>query len=153
MTIIVFDGTHLAGDRAAWAGSTCYPVRKVYRIESHKLPYAKGPILVGIAGHVGHALEVLRWIREAGPVPVCPDDQKTRPSAIVIDQRRNIWRIQSDGLGAEPVMDRKAVFGAMVCEAMARGVLEMGGSARKAVMTCIKYTDSAALGVDVVGLR
>ena len=153
MTIIAFDGTTMAGDRASWCGSTAHPTRKVYRLDEHELPFTSKSVLVGFAGTSWFCFAVLEWMRKGGPYPQCPPDDKGKSCALIVDSRRRIWRLAADSPIAEPVLDRKTAFGATVGQAMAYGYMAAGGSAAGAVALCVKHTDIAGIGVDVISFK
>lgn len=153
MTIIAFDGEEMVGDRAAWSGSMSYPVCKVYRLDKHILTFVKGPVLVGFSGTGWFCFKVLDWMR-GGPHPgACPDDDKGRSCAMVVDRASRIWRLSAASLHPERVLAKRHALGATIGFAVAMGAMECGASARRAVRLCAKYTDVAGHGIDVVRLK
>lgn len=150
MTIIAWDGVTMAGDRAMWDGNICVPSCKVERLPGSHLSFLKGPVLVGGCGSGWFARRVITWIEKGGERPPCPDDSKQSDVLLIVDSRRRIYRLSCLTLDATPVQARRTAFGAPAGVGPALAAMEFGASARQAVEWCIKNTDIAGLGVDVV---
>lgn len=151
MTIIAFDGTAMAGDRAMWNGSVCVPTTKVFRVPKSGVSLLRAPLLVGCAGTAWWGVRVMRWLEEGGDPPQFPDDEKGKSVALVVDRRRRMFQFSSEGLlSPVRVEGRRTAFGATVGVIGAMCAMESGASARQAVLLVAKYTDVAGLGVDVV---
>ena len=143
MTTIAWDGTTLAADRAAWSSGQKYRVRKV-----HKVRATDGQqFLVALTGDGHYAMALLKWMRggqHPGPYPT--DDDYT--IAVVIDERKRIWRLGSKMLLYCQVLERVHACGAG--QDYAIGALEAGATAAKAIRIAMKRSDYAGLGVDTV---
>lgn len=152
MTIIAWDGKALAGDRATWCGSHAQRTVKVFRLDLHRLPFTRHPILIGFAGSASFAAEVLAWLRgEKGEAPTPPPSMDEKACALVIDRRRRAWRLPARSLTApEVLLDRRLAYGAEPAMGVAIGAMTFGATAKQAVQLAIARTDCAALGVDVV---
>lgn len=145
MTCIAWDGVTLAGDRAAWSGSCCYPVKKVYRIESRSL----GRILVGLSGDGGYAHAVLRWL-ETGENPGEYPERLEKGAiqiGLIVKRNRRVLKLDS-ALRLMPTYGRIHALGGG--QDMAIGALAAGASARLAVRIVMRHSDMAGIGVDVV---
>lgn len=148
MTIIAFDGTTMAADRAAWSGSYSYKVRKVYRLRQHKVPFARGELLVGLVGQAAFALQVLRWMEDGGERPVALAEDQQYAVALVVARGR-AWKLHAHGLTPEPLTGGTAALGAPIGCAAAMAAMRMGASARRAILIASEFTDVAGGGVDV----
>lgn len=142
MTTIAWDGTTLAADRAAWSSGNKYRVRKVARI---KAPDGRRFLVAG-SGDGSYASHLLAWMK-GGPHPGAYPDAGNFTIAVVIDEQRRIWRLDSN-LRYMRVRERIHACGAG--QDYAIGALEAGASARRAVEIAIKRSDYAGLGVDSV---
>lgn len=144
MTTIAWDGITLAADRAAWSGYHCYAVRKVYRVQRDGMVF-----LVGFAGDGGFAHQILAWMRGEGEMPgQYPDDSKTSLSvAIVVDQKRRVWKLNSY-LYYTRCYGRLHVTGGG--QDFAMGAMLAGASAKRAIQLTARHSSLAALGVDEV---
>lgn len=143
MTTIAWDGKTLAADRAAWSSGQKYRVRKV-----HKIRASDGQqFLVALTGDGHYATALLEWMqggRHPGPYPFDEDYS----IAIVIDERKRIWRLGSKMLRYCPVLEKVHACGAG--QDFAIGALEAGATAAQAIRIAMKRSDYAGLGVDVV---
>lgn len=153
MTIIAFDGTTMAADRASWCGGQASRVCKIFKEPKHHLPFTREPVLIGFAGSAAFASQVLEWIRVGGPKPDVPESMKEKGCALIADRRGRVWRLMAVGLVGERLLDRVAVYGAETGMGLALGYMLAGGSARGAVLEVIKRTDVAALGVDCLSFK
>lgn len=142
MTTIAWDGESLAADRAAWSGGCKYRVRKV-----HKITHGDSTFLVAMCGDGSFAELVVRWMR-GGAHPGAYPNTDNITIAIVIDERRRIWRLDAQKLSYSRVLEKKHATGAG--QDFAIGALEAGASSKQAIQIAIKRSDYAGLGVDVV---
>ena len=142
MTTIAWDGTWLAADRAAWSGGQKYRVRKVERI---KAPDGR-LFLVACCGDGTFAPHLLAWMK-GGQHPGQYPDSGNFTVAIVVDERRRVWRMNHQ-LRYSRVLERLHACGAG--QDYAIGALEAGASAKQAVAIAMKRSDYAGLGVDAV---
>ena len=144
MTTIAFDGTTLAADRCAWSSGNRYRVRKVYKVRA---PDGRR-FLVAFSGNGSYCMALLNWMR-GGPKPgAYPEDGGPYTVAVVIDQQRRIWRMESHSLTYCQVLEKFHACGGG--QDFAIGALEAGATAREAVQIAIKRSDMAGLGVDTV---
>lgn len=143
MTTIAWDGTTLAADRAAWSGNMKFRVRKV-----HKVKAPDGSVyLVAFSGDGNFAEAVLRWMN-GGPHPGAYPNTDNVIIAVVIDEQRRIWRMESTALRYGRVLERVHACGGG--QDFAIGALEAGATAAQAVRIAAKRSDMAGLGVDWV---
>ena len=143
MTTIAWDGETLAADRAAWSGAMKYRVRKV-----HKVKAPDGAVyLVAFSGDGHFAQAVLRWMT-GGPHPGAYPNTDNVVIAVVIDEQRRIWRMESTNLRYGCVLERVHACGGG--QDFAIGALEAGATAAQAVRIAAKRSDMAGLGVDWV---
>jgi ATP-dependent HslUV protease subunit HslV len=144
MTTIAFDGTTLAADRCAWSSGNRYRVRKVYKVRA---PDGR-LFLVAFCGQANYCMAVLDWMR-GGPRPgEYPNKDGTYTIAVVIDEQRRIWRMESDYLTYTQVLEKVHACGAG--QDFAIGALEAGATAAEAIRITMKRSDLAGLGVDTV---
>lgn len=144
MTTIAWDGRTLAADRGAWSNGLHQPIRKVHRLIS-----LDGRVfLVAFAGDGAFCADVLRWMRHEAPPPgPCLDEDKTRDCAVVIDDRRRVWRLNSRLIYMQ---HRSGVHVHGAGQEVALGALMAGADAIKAIRITMAVSDYAARGVDWV---
>ena len=142
MTTIAWDGTTLAADRAAWSNGMKYRVRKVHKVQA---PDGR-TFLVALAGDGHFAPSLLKWMRGGQHPGKSPDEHAT--IAIVIDEKRRVWRMSSDSLCYCQVLEKVHASGAG--QDFAIGALEAGATAVQAIKIAAKRSDMAGLGVDSV---
>lgn len=139
MTIVVWDGRVMAADRQA--SSSTGVISRVLKV--HKIEHAtRGLLLVGAAGAFDDVTAAVEWLR-SGARP----EKLESVQMLVVDRKRKIWEVE-EKLVFMPYLGRRAAVGSARMAAMA--VLEMGGSAIRAVEVCSKITDSCGGGVDTV---
>ena len=143
MTTIAWDGTTLAADRGSWSGGLHQAVRKVHRIAA---PDGRR-FLVAVAGDAVFATQVLRWMRGGYHPSQCLADDLSRDVAVVIDERRRIFRLSSR-LVYVPYEGKLHAHGAG--QEIALGALMAGADAVKAIRITMQVSDYAARGVDFV---
>ena len=147
MTTIAWDGETLAADRASWTGGFHQPGKKVHRVTA---PDGR-KFLVALMGNAAFATDVLRWMR-GGPHPgACLVADQEYDCAIVIDERRRVWRLSGHRLTYREYPDRLHAGGAG--QEIAMGALMAGADARTAVKITMQVSDYAARGVDCVRFR
>lgn len=147
MTTIAFDGETLAADRGSWNGGVHQAVRKVHRVTA---PDGRR-FLVALAGDAAFATQVLRWMRGEIPNPgPCLSDDQNRDAAVVIDERRRVWRLSSR-LIYVPYRDKIHAHGAG--SEVALGAMMAGADAVKVIRITMAVSDYAARGVDWVRFR
>lgn len=143
MTTVAYDGVTLAADRAAWSAGMKYRVRKV-----HKIKATDGrQYLVACCGDGHFAQALLCWMR-GGPHPGSYPSTDNIVIAVVIDEKRRIWRMESAALRYGRVLERVHACGGG--QDFAIGALEAGATAVQAIRIAIKRSDMAGLGVDSV---
>jgi hypothetical protein len=147
MTTIAFDGETLAADRGSWSNGLHQAVRKAYRVTA---PDGRR-FLVALAGDGAFAMRVLRWMRgeidHPGP---CMADDETRDVAVVIDERRQVWRMNSR-LIYVPYLGKVHAHGAG--QEVALGALMAGADAVRAIRITMQVSDYAARGIDAVRFK
>lgn len=147
MTTIAWDGKTLAADRGSWSNGLHQAVRKVYRITA---PDGRR-FLVALAGDSAFAMQTLRWMRgEVEEAPKCLSDDATSDVAVVIDERRRVWRLNSR-LIYIPYRDKIHAHGAG--QEIALGAMMAGADAVKAIRITMQVSDYAARGVDWARFR
>lgn len=147
MTTIAWDGETLAADRGSWSNGMHQAVRKAHRVTA---PDGRR-FLVALAGDGAFAISVLRWMRgEVSDPGRCLDDDMTRDVAVVIDERRRVFRLNSRLLYV-PYMGRIHTHGAG--QEIALGAMMAGADAVKAIRITMQVSDYAARGVDCVRFR
>ena len=143
MTCIAWDGTTLAADRAAWSGGQKYRVRKV-----HKVVAPDGRVyLVAFAGDGHFAQALLQWMR-GGSHPGSYPNTDSVVIAVVIDQDKRIWLMESAGLRYGRVLEKIHACGGG--QDYIIGALEAGATSVQAIRIAIKRSDMGGLGVDWV---
>lgn len=144
MTIVCFDGTTLAADRASVRGDLKQHCVKLFRT---------GQYLVGTVGHSGNSLTLLHWVR-AGAYP---DDYPFVPGEVdisdyaelmLVDRQNRVYMATTATALLEQVSGKFAASGSG--EQVAVGALAMGATARQAVQICIKRCPSCGLGVQTM---
>lgn len=143
MTTIAFDGTTLAADKGSWSGGLHQAVRKVHRITA---PDGRR-FLMAMAGDPVFATQVLRWMRGGNHPGQCLTDDLNRDVAVVIDERRRVFRLSSR-LIYVPYEGKLHAHGAG--QEIALGALMAGADAVKAIRITMQVSDFAARGVDFV---
>lgn len=146
MTTIAYDGRTMAGDKAAWSGSLCYPVRKVYKTRTKK----QGQILVGFAGSGGFAHAVLVWLKGGAHPGKYPEDGKDVTIALIVRANGTIWKLDNN-LRYTRVYGRRHALGAG--QDMATGAMAAGATAAQAVRIVMRNSDSAAIGMHTVRFK
>ncbi len=144
MTTIAWDGETLAADRGSWSNGLHQAVRKAYRVTA---PDGRR-FLVALAGDGAFAMRVLRWMRGEidHPGPCMADGDV----AVVIDERRQVWRMNSR-LIYVPYLGKVHAHGAG--QEVALGAMMAGADAVKAIRITMQVSDYAARGVDCVRFR
>lgn len=143
MTTIAWDGTTLAADKGSWSGGLHQAVRKVHRITA---PDGRR-FLMAMAGDSVFATQVLRWMRGGEHPGRCLDDDLNRDVAVVVDERRRVFRLSSR-LIYVPYEGKLHAYGAG--QEIALGALMAGADAVKAIRITMQVSDFAARGVDFV---
>lgn len=118
-------------------------MRKVYSVTAPD----GARYLVAFCGDGHFAQAILNWMR-GGEHPGKYPTTDNVVVALVIDQQRRIWRMESTALRYGRVLERLHASGAG--QDFAIGALEAGASAVQAVRIAIKRSDMAGLGVDWV---
>ncbi len=145
MTTIAFDGVTLAADRGSWSGGFHQHVKKVHRVTA---PDGRR-FLVALMGEGAFAVRVLRWMRgEIDHPGACLKDNEERDCAVVIDERRRVWRLSANRL--EYVEYHGRIHSAGAGQEFAMGALMAGADAIKAIKITAQVSDYAARGVDWV---
>jgi hypothetical protein len=143
MTTIAWDGTTLAADGAGWSGGVKHRIRKV-----HKIKARDGRVfLVAMSGDQAFANMVLAWMR-GGQHPGAYPNTDGVTIAVVIDEKRSVWRLDSQKLAYSQVLEKIHSSGAG--QEVAIGALEAGATAVQAIRIAMKRTDMAGLAVDSV---
>ena len=97
--------------------------------------------------HVDHCHE--SGVVRGGPRPgEYPNKDGTYTIAVVIDEQKRIWRMESDYLTYTQVLEKVHACGAG--QDFAIGALEAGATAAEAIRITMKRSDLAGLGVDTV---
>lgn len=144
MTTIAWDGRTLAADKGSWSHGLHQAVKKVHRVTA---PDGRR-FLVALAGDSAFAMQVLRWMRgEIEDPGACLADDLSRDVAVVIDERRRVWRLNSR-LIYIPYQGRIHAHGAG--QEVALGAMMAGADAIKAIRITMAVSDYAARGVDWV---
>jgi len=143
LTTIAWDGTTLAADRAAWSGNKKYRVRKVHKVRATD----GSQYLVAFAGDGHYAQALLTWMQGGQHPGDYPNDDNVT-IAVVVDERRRVWQLDSKALRYGRVLERIHSSGGG--HEFAIGALEAGATAEQAIRIAIKRSDMAGLGVDSV---
>jgi hypothetical protein len=143
MTTIAWDGTTLAADKGSWSGGLHQAVRKVHRVTA----LDGRRFLMAMAGDAVFATQVLRWMRGGEHPGQCLADNVDRDVAVVIDERRRIFRLSSR-LVYVPYEGKVHAHGAG--QEIALGALMAGADAVKAIKITMQVSDFAARGVNFV---
>jgi hypothetical protein len=143
MTTIAWDGTTLAADKGSWSGGLHQAVRKVHRITA---PDGRR-FLMAMAGDSVFATQVLRWMLGGDHPGPCMVEDMNHDVAVVIDERRRIFRLSSR-LVYVPYEGKVHAHGAG--QEVALGALMAGADAVKAIRITMQVSDFAARGVDFV---
>lgn len=143
MTTIAWDGTTLAAEKGSWSGGLHQAVRKVHRVTASD----GRRFLMAMAGDAVFATQVLRWMRGGDHPGQCLLDDMSRDVAVVIDERRRIFRLSSR-LVYVPYEGKVHAHGAG--QEIALGALMAGADAVKAIKITMQISDFAARGVNFV---
>lgn len=139
MTIVVFDGTSLAADKAAICMGYATTVTKIYRVPGG---------LVGLAGDGDHAMRLLDWFRKGRDLATYPKDQAENDvSAVLIDHQRRIWSYGKTGF---PQLCEDKVYAMGHGRDFALAALYLGCDARKSVEVTCALDALCGNGVDVL---
>lgn len=144
MTTIAWDGKTLAADRGSWSGGFHCAAKKVFRITA---PDGR-VFLVAMLGNAAFATDVLRWMQGGAHPGACLDADKEHDCAVVVDERRKVWRLSSHRLTYREYPGKLHSAGAG--QEVVMGALMAGADARKAVRITMQVSDYAARGVDSV---
>lgn len=122
-------------------------VKKVHRVTA---PDGR-VFLLGLLGNAAFATDVLRWMH-GGPHPgACLDADREHDCAVVVDDRRRVWRLSSHRLTYREYPGKLHSAGAG--QEVAMGALMYGASAKKSVEITMQVSDYAARGVDIVSFN
>ena len=142
MTTLAYDGRTLAADKQATGGGAKCSVTKIFRV---------GELVIGFAGELGLAMEMLDWVRRGRTAADFPAAQrKTEDSCelVVIDAGRILVYERSPHAYTveDPVYatgsGRDFAIAAMYC----------GLDARKAVAVACQFDSHSGMGVDAIDL-
>lgn len=146
MTVIVWDGKTLAGDRQSSAGGMRHTVRKVHRIVDEK----QGVFLVGGAGSGVEVSEFMAWLcdgSDPAAFPLALRDDKCDSMVIVITPDKKCLSYEDSPYPVE-ILDRCYAIGSGRDYAMA--TLHLGFDIKRAVEVACELNTGCGLGVDMV---
>lgn len=139
MTIIAWDGTTLAADKAATHVGYKRTVTKLYRVQEG---------IVAFAGSGPHALALLAWFRAGRDIATWPkaqEDGQTAADAFFVDHTRTLWRYSTTPY-PERCEDAFDATGAGRDYALA--AMHLGHSARVAVEVACALDNTCGNGID-----
>jgi len=139
MTVIVWDGTTLAVDRAGSDSYTKWEQEKSWIV---------GESVIAGTGRLDTVLRMRRWFTEGGRDGEYPELQKdadTWGDFIIVDIN-GLRRYERTCTPIEHGFN-KCAFGSG--KEFAYGVLAMGGTAHQAVQVANKYSQSCGIGIDL----
>lgn len=139
MTVIVFDGTTLAADKAASCMGYATTVTKIYRVPGG---------LVGLAGDGDYAMLLLDWFRRGRNAETFPKGQEDNDtSAVFIDDARRIFSYGKTGF---PQLCEDKVYAMGHGRDFALAALYLGCDARTSVEVTCALDALCGNGVDVL---
>ncbi len=144
MTVIAWDGTTLAADKASTVAGHAKTVTKIYRIPDG---------LVGFSGSAAGAMALLEWFRN-GRVPsdypkLLQADDNTAANALFIDSAGK-QHLYSSGPEPEQIEDKFGAMGAGRDYALA--AMYLGHSAHRAVEIACALDVFCGKGIDTLEL-
>ena len=140
MTIIVWDGSILATDRAATDGVAKWQTDKAWY-------YGEGEdrVILSGAGPLSSILEMREWVKGGAEHNKFPSGQTTNPCHfIVVSPYQGLYRFESTPY-VIPHGDQQCAFGDG--REFAYGALAMGATAKQAVEVANQYSLHCGLGV------
>ncbi len=147
MTTIAWDGRTLAADKGSWSNGLHQPARKVFQITAPD----RRRFLVAFAGDAAFCTQVLWWMQgKSGHPGACLPEDANRDCAVVIDEKRRIWRLNSRLLWYR--LEGK-VHANGAGQEVALGALMAGADAIRAIRITMAVSDYAARGVDWVRFK
>jgi hypothetical protein len=141
MTIIVWDGSTLATDRAASDGAAQWRTKKAWY-------WGEGEdrLILSGAGPLHSILEMCEWFKAGIPQETFPVIQTTHPCHfVVISPHVGLYRYEQSHVPIEHGRS-KCAFGEG--RAFAYGALHMGADAAQAVAAANEYSPHCGLGIE-----
>lgn len=153
MTVIAFDGTHVAADKGCWDGGHIHKVTKVRHV------VIDGEKMIAVVSGCGTlARQMLRHLEDPENVPLpdyrgCHEIHADSTVALLFTKLGVIrevsaagWMMTMEGHGP------RGVFADGGGREMALGALLAGASAERAVDICIENSDYGGHGIDVLSI-
>jgi len=144
VTVIAWDGNTLAADKLVVNGNSKATLTKIFRV---------GDLLVGLAGSISFASQMLNWIKEGRKPKDFPDSLKDKDDwvpAIVIEPNGRVLKYERTPYPT--IIEDK--FAAIGCgRDFALAAMALGKPAREAVKLASRLDNSCGNGVDVLRLR
>ena len=142
MTVVVWDGKVLAGDRKSVLGGTPMRTRKVFRVIAPN----KRVALIGYSGSNAFVRAHLAWLN-GGDRPTFTHE-KFDWAVMLVDDERKIWFRSWTADYWDRFLCRRWAIGAG-CD-YALGAMDQGADAVEAVRAASRLDIGCGLGVDVV---
>lgn len=144
MSVIAWDGQHLAADRQSTAGHHLHETVKIYR---HK------DMLLGLIGPHAESTMIANWVKagcwEANfPVMNCEDENI--PLVYVIYKDGIIHRYEDN---PHPILIRDDFWAAGAGGDLATGAMAQGASAIQAVVIANRFNPACGMGVDILSFE
>lgn len=145
MTVIAWDGVHLAGDKRTNFGGMHATTTKV-----HRLPDGS---LVGCAGNTAQIAEMIEWIGggcDADKLPATQRDPKECVSALVIRPDGQILQYENT---PHPIVIENGQWAIGSGRDFAWAAMHLGRTAKEAVELACELDSNCGNGCDVLALR
>ena len=138
MSIIAWDGKHIAADRQATSGQIICTCLKLFAVRGYA---------VGFVGREDAGLLLLEWFKAGGKVEDWPTDLQMSDAGatLIVAGRKKVWEICELPVFSE-VRDPFWAWG--TGREVALGAMSGGADARTAVETAIRFDISCGVGMD-----
>lgn len=149
MTVIVWDGKHLAADKQATEGGLRHTTTKIKRIEKGKF---KGYLMAG-AGCTSQANHMMAWFElgaEPESFPKYQDTEDLSAQLLVIAPSREILRFDFNPI---PCVFYDEVYAMGSGRDVAMGAMAMGADAKQAVEIASEICSGCGMGIDVITFK
>lgn len=143
MSVIAWDGKHVAADRQATNADMRRATRKVWRIS--------GDEIAACTGEEAGGLDMVRWYEMGAAREKFPAAQATdRWTRLIVFTERGAKVYEQ---APEPIILTKPFMAWGSGRDFAMGAMAMGADARRAVQIASKFNIACGMGVDVVRIR
>lgn len=143
MTVIAWDGRYVAADKQGTNQGAVTTVTKLF---------IDGPKVYAICGNPDHGMMMVAWLRSGGKPADFPKepDQKQSAWTYVFEYGKHVACYEQKPV---PFFVEDPIFGGGSGGDLAKGAMEMGASAKRAVEVACKWESGCGQGVDVIDLK